>query len=100
MEVCKTLELDANYLLGHFVLGRVYAQQGMVDDAIAAQGNAAEFCRGRERLLPAGGYSPLFMCWQASFQKRTKRSGTFRPVPNVFTRGTLRHCHSLCGARR
>ena len=41
-ELHKTLELPPNYPLGFYYLGQVYAQQGRVDDAIAAQRKAAE----------------------------------------------------------
>jgi tetratricopeptide (TPR) repeat protein len=42
VEIHKTLELDRNYWVGYYWLGEVYAQQGRVDDAIAAQQKAAE----------------------------------------------------------
>lgn len=36
-ELRKCLEIDPNYWIGYYFLGLVYAQQGKVDDAIAAQ---------------------------------------------------------------
>jgi len=41
-ELHRTLELDPSYPAGYYFLGEVYAQQGKIDDAIAAQRKAAE----------------------------------------------------------
>lgn len=38
----KCLELDANYPLGNYMLGQVYAQQGRLAEAMAAQRKAAD----------------------------------------------------------
>jgi eukaryotic-like serine/threonine-protein kinase len=41
-ELHKCLELEPNYPIGFLQLGMVYAQQGKIDDAIAAQRKAAD----------------------------------------------------------
>jgi serine/threonine protein kinase/tetratricopeptide (TPR) repeat protein len=46
VELHKCLELDPDYWIGYFFLGQVYAQQGRLDDAIAAERKSAEILSG------------------------------------------------------
>jgi tetratricopeptide (TPR) repeat protein len=55
-EYRKTLEMDQNFYMAHFLLGLAYAQQSMFEEAIAEYQRAGTLSNGHPLMIAAPGY--------------------------------------------